>query len=86
MTERIIHTLALAIAGAAACCGTGAMAQVPAAVAAPGETTVATFQGEGARATMLVTLPAFLIPPLMSSCARVDDKPAVLGVNIHQIL
>ena len=29
--------------------GTGAIAQVPAAVAAPGETTVATFQGEGAQ-------------------------------------
>src|SRR6516164_3853072 len=27
------------------------------------------------RATMLATLPAFLIPPLMSSCARVDDSP-----------
>jgi hypothetical protein len=49
MTARIIHTLALAIAAAAACCGTGAMAQVPAAVAAPGETPVATFQGEGAQ-------------------------------------
>src|SRR5215472_3483842 len=49
MTARTIHTLALAIAVAAACYGTGAMAQVPAAVAAPGETTVATFQGEGAQ-------------------------------------
>jgi Protein of unknown function (DUF3455) len=49
MTARIIHTLALSIAAAAACCGTGAMAQVPAAVSAPGETTVATFQGEGAQ-------------------------------------
>jgi hypothetical protein len=49
MTARTIHTLALAIAAAAACYGTGAMAQVPAAVAAPGETTVATFQGEGAQ-------------------------------------
>ena len=49
MTARIIHTLTLAIAAAAACCGTGAMAQVPTAVAAPGETTVATFQGEGAQ-------------------------------------
>src|SRR6516225_5521083 len=27
------------------------------------------------RATMLATSPAFLIPPLMSSCARVDDSP-----------
>ena len=44
----IIHTLALA-AAAAACNATGAMAQVPAAVAAPGETTGATFQGEGAQ-------------------------------------
>jgi hypothetical protein len=26
------------------------------------------------RATMLAILPAFLIPPLMSSCAGVDDK------------
>ena len=49
MTARTIHTLALAIAAAAACYGTGGMAQVPAAVAAPGETTVATFQGEGAQ-------------------------------------
>src|SRR6516162_2042778 len=49
MTARTIHTLALAIAAAAACYGTGATAQVPAAVAAPGETTVATFQGEGAQ-------------------------------------
>ena len=47
MTARIVHTLA--IATAAACYGTDAMAQVPAAVAAPGETTVATFQGEGAQ-------------------------------------
>src|SRR5262249_27538002 len=47
MTARIVHTLA--IAAAAACYGTDAMAQVPAAVAAPGETTVATFQGEGAQ-------------------------------------
>jgi hypothetical protein len=30
MTARTIHTLALAIAAAAACYGTGAMAQVPA--------------------------------------------------------
>ena len=49
MTVRTIHILALSIAAAAACYGTGAMAQVPAAVAAPGETTVATFQGEGAQ-------------------------------------
>ena len=33
MTVRTIHTLAPAIAAAAACYGTGAMAQVPAAVA-----------------------------------------------------
>jgi hypothetical protein len=46
MTARIIHTLALAIAAAGACYGTGAIAQV---LAAPGETTVATFQGEGAQ-------------------------------------
>jgi hypothetical protein len=45
MSARIIHTLA--IAAAAACCWTVAMAQVPAAVGAPGETTVATFKGEG---------------------------------------
>jgi hypothetical protein len=49
MTTRTIHSLALAIAAAAAYHGTGAIAQVPAAVAAPGETTVATFQGEGAQ-------------------------------------
>jgi hypothetical protein len=47
MTASTIDTLTLAIA--AACYGTGAMAQVPAAVAAPGETTVVTFQGEGAK-------------------------------------
>ena|SRR5215469_10206890 len=47
MTARIVHTLA--IASAAACYETGAMAQVPSAVAAPGEITVATFQGEGAQ-------------------------------------
>lgn len=35
--------------GAAAAYATGAMAQVPAAVAAPGETTVATFLAEGAQ-------------------------------------
>jgi Protein of unknown function (DUF3455) len=49
MIARIIHTLAPAIVAAAACHGTGAIAQVPTAVAAPGETTVATFQGEGAQ-------------------------------------
>jgi type IV secretory pathway VirB2 component (pilin) len=49
MTARIMHTLALAIAAAAACCWIVAMAQVPAAVGAPGETTVATFRGEGAQ-------------------------------------
>jgi hypothetical protein len=49
MTARTIHSLALAIAAAAACYGTGAIAQVPTAVAAPGETTVATFHGEGAQ-------------------------------------
>ena len=49
MTARTIHTLTLSIAAAAACFGTGAMAQVPAAVAAPGETTVATVQAEGAQ-------------------------------------
>jgi hypothetical protein len=49
MTARIIHTLGLAIAAAGVCYGTGAMAQVPATVAAPGETIVATFQGEGAQ-------------------------------------
>jgi len=47
MTARIIYTLAIAVA--AACYGTGAMAQVPTAVAAPGQTTVATFRGEGAQ-------------------------------------
>ena len=31
------------------------------------------------RATMLATLPAFLIPPLMSSCARVDDTSVRFG-------
>ena len=49
MTARFIQILALAIVVAAACHGTAAIAQVPAAVAAPGETTVATFQGEGAQ-------------------------------------
>jgi Protein of unknown function (DUF3455) len=49
MTARIIHTLVQVIAAAGACYGTGALAQVPTAVAAPGETTVATFQGEGAQ-------------------------------------
>jgi hypothetical protein len=49
MIARTIHTLVLAIAAAGACCWTVAMAQVPAAVGAPGETTVATFKGEGAQ-------------------------------------
>jgi hypothetical protein len=49
MTARIIHTLGPAIAATAACYGTGEIAQLPAAVDAPGEITVATFQGEGAQ-------------------------------------
>ena len=59
MTVRTIHTLAPAIAAAAACYGTGAMAQVPAAVAAPGETTVATFQGEGAQRQRIESCPLY---------------------------